>query len=370
MMMQRSSQYKRRPALAPLMGLAVMIGGLAAPFFMATTPAYAAATSLYLSPSSANVTVNASFNVGVRINAGEPINAVEANLTYNQSQLQFISLSGSGSAFGVEAPSSGGGGEITINRGNVSGVSGDNLVATVTFKALTSNVTSSVSFNGNSQALKASDNSNGLTSTNGGNFNLKAVVTPAPPAKTPTPASPTVKTQTPSPTTPPSTVPATDTSGQAATPPAVAENADPAPSTGTVDDSKSSSKTAVFGISGLAILVIGVATAVVFLRRHHTLAVAPGSYVGDAHTTIFGPSQPVTPVTATPPVSTVVTPSASSTPVSLTPIVGEMAENHVPTPVVASPLVEPTLPPAAPVVTEAPYVPSDRPTNGGPGPQT
>lgn len=368
MKMQRSAQYKRRSIPAPIIGLAVMVGGLAAPVF-GSTPAYAAANSFYLSPASANVTVNATFKVGVRINAGESINAVEANLAYNQSQLQYVGIDGAGSAFGIDASSSGGGGSVKINRGQIGGVTGDKLIATVTFKALATNVTSGVSFAGSSQALRNSDSSNVLSGTSGGSYSLKAVATasPKPPAASPAPSTPS-KTPTPAPASPvapvsptaPDEVPATPTPG------AVTPNREvPTDSSTTnVDGSLTGSKTAVLGFSGLAVLIVAVVTVVMLLKRRRSVAALPGgAQIGDAHATIFGPSQPAAPVTPGVVTSAPVAPpaAAQSVPASgdvlapgASPTDGAAPQQSpVPAPVSPEPVLPVAAPPAAPIVPQS-----------------
>lgn len=389
MKMQRSTHFfrdassraihKRRPMSAPLIGLAVMVCGIAAPLCMAVSPAHAAATSLYLSPSSANVTVNTTFNVGVRINAGESINAVEANLTYNQSQLQYVSMSDAGSAFSINASSNGGGGSVAINRGQVGGVTGDKLIVTLTFKALASNVTSGVSFAGSSQALRNSDSSNVLSNTSGGSYALTAVAAAKPPAKSPTPASPPSNGSAPAPA-PATPTPVSPGAEASVTPPAV-NTPTPVPSANAIDDSKSASKAAIYGLSGLAVLVVIVAVAVLLLKRHHSPAMLPGAYVGDNHATIFGPSQPthpVTPVTPSAPTSSIVTPT-NNVPASAGPTepgVSANTDNASAGPIDAGTGGTPSVPatPVQPMPVASPPAeqdgvinPSDKPTGNAPG---
>ena len=122
-------------------------------------------------------------------------------------------------------------------------------------------------------------------------------------------------------------------------------------------------------MSGLAVLVIGVAVAVVLLKRHHSPAMVPGAYVGDSHATIFGPSQPthsVTPATPNAPTSSVVTPTNGTA----------AADSGVTNPVDAS-VSDPTagaadsvqpMPVAAPpVVQDESGVSPDKPASGNPG---
>src|SRR5512135_625421 len=69
----------------------------------AAMPAHAATTgSLSFSPSSSSLSVGQTFNVGIVANTGgESITAVTADLTYDASRLQLVSIDGTGSAFGT-----------------------------------------------------------------------------------------------------------------------------------------------------------------------------------------------------------------------------------------------------------------------------
>ena len=59
-----------------------------------------AAATLYLSPASKTVNNGENFAVSVYTNTGgDPVNAVQANLSYPTATLQFISVDSSGSAF-------------------------------------------------------------------------------------------------------------------------------------------------------------------------------------------------------------------------------------------------------------------------------
>ncbi|HEU4966496.1 MAG TPA: cohesin domain-containing protein [Candidatus Saccharimonadales bacterium] len=171
-------------------------------------PAYAASAMLYLSPSSGTVINGNTLTVDVRENSGtEPVNAVQANMSYPASLLQFVGITSS-SAFSVAAQNSGGSGTVQIGRGALPSVTGDQLVATVQFKALASSGAAAISFTGGSSVVSANTNANIMTSYPGGSFSLSA---PAPaPTPSPTPA--------PAPSRPPSTVKSTPVPAPAVTP--------------------------------------------------------------------------------------------------------------------------------------------------------
>jgi hypothetical protein len=160
--------------------------------------------SIYLTPASGGYAVGANFTVTVRVNTTDQVNAVTADMSYS-SNLQYISIDGSGSAFGIDASSSGGGGSVSINRATITPVSGDQLVSRVTFKVLSAG-TGTVSMNSSSQALSSTTNQNVVATRNGGSYTLQGGSSPSPsPTPTPTPAptpSPTpgsTPTPTPSP---------------------------------------------------------------------------------------------------------------------------------------------------------------------------
>src|SRR4051812_4395571 len=70
---------------------------------------HAAVGTLYLSPSTLIVANGATFTVDIHESSGtEPVNAVQANLTYSETQLDFVGIDSSTSAFGTEAEATGG----------------------------------------------------------------------------------------------------------------------------------------------------------------------------------------------------------------------------------------------------------------------
>lgn len=150
--------------------------------------AQAAAATLYLSPASGSVQQGNNITIGVRVNTGgENVNAVQANLSYPDDKFEYISITTS-STFPLEVESSGGGGSVRIARGNFSGVTGDQLVASVTFKARTTTGTAAVSFAGGSAITRSSDSSNILSGTTGSSYSVTAPAATPSPTPTPTPS--------------------------------------------------------------------------------------------------------------------------------------------------------------------------------------
>lgn len=96
--------------------------------------ALAASNVIYVTPQSTTVNQGANFSVEIRIDPNTSINAVQADLSYNSSIVQFNSLSLG--AFTLCAQQSGGGGLVQVACSTSSSVSTDSLVATINFTAL------------------------------------------------------------------------------------------------------------------------------------------------------------------------------------------------------------------------------------------
>jgi hypothetical protein len=129
---------------------ASLFAGLLAP----ALPVYAAGASISLTANRATVPAGGSLIIAVYMNGGgAPINAVQADLTYPASKLQYVGFSASGSAFEIGATSGGGDGSASLARGTISSVSGSGLVGTVTFKALAGSGSASISVAGSSSLV-------------------------------------------------------------------------------------------------------------------------------------------------------------------------------------------------------------------------
>ncbi|MBW4061805.1 hypothetical protein HJC99_04525 [Candidatus Saccharibacteria bacterium] len=138
--------------------------------------------------------------VAVRLKTTTPVNAVQVTLGYQASNLNFDSISTVGSAFAVTAQGNGAGGVNTIVR-SISGggtpVTGDVLVATVTFVAKLSGTTAAIKFAPSSMVLTAADSKSILATPVSGSYALLAPVTPAS-TSAPAPTTDTVVTLPPS----------------------------------------------------------------------------------------------------------------------------------------------------------------------------
>jgi hypothetical protein len=140
---------------------------------VANAPAAIAGNRIYLNPASANPGVGQTVTVEVRENSGSTaINAVQANFTYPTSRLQFVSISADGSAFPVQAENSGTGGQVKIARGTTTPVSGDQLLAKVTFK-VTASGSAPLAFNTGTALASSTTHGNVLGATTGATYTLK-----------------------------------------------------------------------------------------------------------------------------------------------------------------------------------------------------
>lgn len=102
--------------------------------------AFAASATVYVSPGTSTITKGSSVTVAMRVNLGsDPANAVEARLNFDSSKLQYSSHSFGGSPFDIGIAPSIGGSSITVSRAGTGGaVTGDRLVASVTFNTIAS----------------------------------------------------------------------------------------------------------------------------------------------------------------------------------------------------------------------------------------
>jgi hypothetical protein len=175
----------------------------------------------YLTPSSGTVAIGDTISIDLREDSGLiNVNVAQAHMTYNTSVLQFVSVVSS-NEFGVQTSGTGGGnGLVKVENGAIPAVNGDNLVATIVFKAIGGG-TSGLNFDMSTSAIKGNDNLQGpyaqqniLTSATNGTYTVPSPPpSPTPsPSPNPNPASSSKKTSPgPSPSTVPSTSPSAST---------------------------------------------------------------------------------------------------------------------------------------------------------------
>ncbi len=141
------------------------------------------AATLYFSPSTGKYEQGSTLKVNVYTNTqGESINAVQANFSYPQDKLQFLSISTAGSVLSIFAEKVGGGGIVKVAGGNLEPFTGSKLIASVYFKVLTNTGSATLSFRQDCAVVKATDNQNALKSTSAATFEFlpKSAVSPTP----------------------------------------------------------------------------------------------------------------------------------------------------------------------------------------------
>jgi hypothetical protein len=128
---------------------------------------------LYLKPSSQNVNAGSTVTLEVWVDTGGTgVNAVQANLTYPTDKFDFGGINGKGSAFEVQALSTGGNGKINIARGHVGEIKGVNLVARVNLIAKTNKGDADISFVSGSAVVRTSDHTDILKDKTGAAFKV------------------------------------------------------------------------------------------------------------------------------------------------------------------------------------------------------
>lgn len=150
----------------------------------------ALAAEVQLSPSTGSYGNGQTFSVTVRADPeGQSINAVEASLTFDTSQLSVVSIAKTGSVFSLwttEPTFSNSAGTIEFGGGSPTPFSSISTIAVITFRAV-SEGTASVDFQ-NASALAADGlGTDVLSGTVGGTYTLTAQATAPEPTPTPTP---------------------------------------------------------------------------------------------------------------------------------------------------------------------------------------
>lgn len=183
-----------RVAAVWLAGVTVTVGVFVVLFSNA-----AGSGKIYIDPSSVEVGAGQTVQVTVREDSGAtPVNAVQADITYSPTTLDYLGSDGTGSAFGVEPTPSISSGVVSITRGTITPVTGDQPVVKLTFRVKSGS--SAVSVRNTSVLVSSGSNANILGSTAG--TTLSVLVnnnTPTPVVATATPTPYPVNTATPTP---------------------------------------------------------------------------------------------------------------------------------------------------------------------------
>ncbi len=124
--------------------------------------------NLYITPATGNYNTGDTVQIAIRVNSqSTEINAVQANLTYPTNRLTYQSMSFTGSPLTTQVQQTGGSGEVRIASTILaSSVTGDQLVATVTFTA-TGAGSASVAFMASSKIAAYADATDVLSGTTG-----------------------------------------------------------------------------------------------------------------------------------------------------------------------------------------------------------
>lgn len=164
-------KFRKRPGLFFTLLVSLIIGYLIYVSLAAPT-----APNVYLTPSAKTLPANTSFSIQVReISGSTAVNAVQANFTYPSNLVDFISIDATGSAFTTEAESNGGSGQVSIARGIIGSLTGDQLVATVNFKTKATSGAAAMTFVSGTALVSSSANQDilgSLSATTGGTYTV------------------------------------------------------------------------------------------------------------------------------------------------------------------------------------------------------
>jgi len=130
--------------------------------------------TLYLSPATQSVNQNNNFDVQIREDSQtQTINAVQSNITYDANKLDCVSSTPNSAVFNMTVENTCANGSVRVVVGKTPPpVTGDQLVATVTFKAKTSPGSTTVSFAAGSAIVRSPDSVNILADKIGGTYTI------------------------------------------------------------------------------------------------------------------------------------------------------------------------------------------------------
>jgi hypothetical protein len=134
--------------------------------------------TMALSPVSQSIDQGDNFTVQIQENSNtDPVNAVQANLSFDPAKLEALSIDTTGSAFEIEAENVIGAGTIEIARGTTIPKTGTQLVAAINFRSKLSPGATTVSFAAGTVLVRSTDNTDILGNTTNGVY---TIVNPAP----------------------------------------------------------------------------------------------------------------------------------------------------------------------------------------------
>jgi len=158
-----------------LIGVGVYIGGhkhnktLTQSDSVSTSPSYSMTTSASQPAVGSTVTVSVWEDSG-----SQATNAVEANISYPTDLLDFLAIDTNGTAFEIQAQSTGKDGQIVIARAHKGNLTGRQLVAKISFKVRDTSGAAKLTFAKGSALVSAVTNKNILSKNPDLNLTIKA----------------------------------------------------------------------------------------------------------------------------------------------------------------------------------------------------
>jgi hypothetical protein len=129
-----------------------------------TAPTIPPAPTIYFNPPTQGFSIGSNVTIEIHENSGNTgVNAVQANFSYPASLLTFVSADSSASAFTTQAQSTGGNGTVALARGVIGSLTGDQLIAKVTFKVNAAG-TANLTFTNGTSLIDSTNNQNIISS--------------------------------------------------------------------------------------------------------------------------------------------------------------------------------------------------------------
>jgi chitodextrinase len=146
---------------------------------------FAASASMTLIPSATSVNIGDTVSITVRENSStDTVNAVQANVSYDTTRLQYLGVDDTGSAFGLVAATTNSNGVVSVARGVQGGsapVTGDQLVTKINFKVLAGG-SAPLTIAAGSAVVRSTDNVDILVNKTGTTLTLADLAAPSVPA--------------------------------------------------------------------------------------------------------------------------------------------------------------------------------------------
>jgi hypothetical protein len=137
----------------------------------------AASAVISLLPNVSSAVTDNTVTVTINEDSGtEPVNAVQANLSYPAASLQYVSVSNN-ATFSIDAQTSINNGTIKLARGTYTAVTGVQPVTVVTFKVVGSSGTAGLSFISGTAVVSATSHTNIVSSESGTSLSLSSLTT-------------------------------------------------------------------------------------------------------------------------------------------------------------------------------------------------